>query len=76
MAAKTRVTVAEGWAVYVHGQQHSGGDTVEMDTDTALHWIRRGWAVEATGTTTKAKTGTTTTTNGRSRSKRPTAPSR
>lgn len=48
MAGKTRVTVAAGYAVYVHGEQHSGGDVVEMDTDTAQQWVRRGWAVEAT----------------------------
>ncbi len=47
MTGKRRVTVNDGWAVYVHGEQVNGGQTVDLDTDTAEYWIDRGWATAA-----------------------------
>ncbi len=35
--------VLDGWSVYVHDKRHNGGAEVEVDTDTADHWIQRGW---------------------------------
>lgn len=44
MTAKLRV--ADGRAVCPPGRsQHvTGGQVVEVDADTAAHWIARGWA--------------------------------
>lgn len=42
-----RVTVTDGYAVYVNGEQIHGGDTIVLDQATAEHWVARGWAVEA-----------------------------
>ncbi len=42
-----RITINEGWAVYVNDDQVPGGNTVAVDDDTADHWIARGWATEA-----------------------------
>ena len=46
MGGKVKVTVNEGWAVAVDGKQHGGGQTVNVDRDTADHWIESGWATE------------------------------
>lgn len=46
-----RITITEGYAVYVNGDQVPGGATVAVDQDTAEHWIARGWAVEAKAAT-------------------------
>ncbi len=37
------VTIAHGWAVFIDGRHHGGGERVEADQATAEHWIRRGW---------------------------------
>ena len=37
------LVVADGWSVFVDGQQRSAGDTVRVDPDTAEHWLGRGW---------------------------------
>ncbi len=54
MAGNVKVTVTEGYAVAVGGKQHGGGQTVNVDRDTADHWIASGWATAAT--TKPAKT--------------------
>ncbi len=51
MAGNVKVTVTEGYAVAVDGKQHGGGQTVNVDRDTADHWIASGWAT--TGQTAK-----------------------
>jgi len=43
-AKKVTVRVVAGWAVYVDGEQVSGPAEVDVDPDTAAHWISRGWA--------------------------------
>lgn len=50
-----RITVADGYAVYVNGEQVTGGTTVPVDDTTADHWIARGWATEAKPTKATAK---------------------
>ncbi len=56
MAGTVKVTVNEGWAVAVDGKQHGGGQAVNVDRDTADHWIASGWATAADTTTKPAKT--------------------
>ena len=45
MADTVKVTVADGFAVYVDGEQRSGGSTVDVPTDLAEQWERAGWVV-------------------------------
>jgi hypothetical protein len=42
--ALVTVTVAERTQVNVDGVLHGGGDTVEVDPDTAERWVAAGWA--------------------------------
>ncbi len=51
MAGNVKVTVTEGYAVAVDGRQHGGGQTLNVDRDTADHWIASGWATAADTTT-------------------------
>ncbi len=44
MADTVRVTVADGWAVYVNGEQRGGGSVVEVPADVAEQWQQLGWA--------------------------------
>ncbi len=44
MSDTVKMTVTDGWAVYVDGEQHGGGSVVEVDTATASRWAERGWA--------------------------------
>ncbi len=46
-AAKVKVRVADGWAVYADGVQRGGGETVEVDQETAERWCAAGWATAA-----------------------------
>ncbi len=39
-----RLVVADGWAVFVDGEQHNGGTEVDVPADLAEHWTERGWA--------------------------------
>ena len=55
MAGNVKVTVTEGYAVAVDGKQHGGGQTVNVDRDTADHWIASGWAKPAKATVKPAK---------------------
>jgi hypothetical protein len=48
------LVVADGWSVFVDGQQRSAGDTVRVDPDTAEHWLRRGWVEPVKKTPVKA----------------------
>ena len=41
------VTVADGWAVFHDGQQHSGGTVLTVDATKAEQWIANGWATPA-----------------------------
>jgi len=52
MAGTVRVTVREGWAVFDGTVQRGGGETVEVDADTAEQWETAGWVelVKATRT--------------------------
>ena len=56
MAGNVNVTVTEGYAVAVDGRQHGGGQTVNVDRDTADHWIASGWATAVKTTAKPAKT--------------------
>ena len=56
MAGTVTVTVNHGWAVAADGKQHTGGQTVNVDQDTADHWITSGWATAADTTPQPAKT--------------------
>ena len=56
MAGTVKVTVTEGWAVAVDGKQHGGGQAVNVDRDTADHWIASGWATAVKTPANPAKT--------------------
>ena len=56
MAGNVKVKVNEGYAVAVDGKQHGGGETVNVDRDTADHWIESGWATAADTPAKPAKT--------------------
>lgn len=45
MADTVKMTVADGGAVYVDGQQRGGGSTVEVPADVAERWERAGWVI-------------------------------
>ncbi len=47
MADSVKVTVSDGWAVYVDGEQHAGGADVAVPTDVADKWQRQGWVARA-----------------------------
>ena len=47
MADTFKVTVTDGYALYVHGQHHVGGQTVDVPADLAEKWTAKGWASEA-----------------------------
>ncbi len=66
MAGDVTVTVNHGWAVAADGKQHSGGQTVNVDQDTADRWIASGWAT-AVDTTAKPPAKTSRPTTGRQR---------
>jgi len=55
MAGNVKVTVTEGYAVAAGGKQHGGGQTVNVDRDTADHWIASGWATAADTTSEPAE---------------------
>jgi hypothetical protein len=44
VADTVRMTVTDGWAVYVDGEQHGGGSVVDVPADLAEQWQERGWA--------------------------------
>ncbi len=44
MAGTVKVTIRDGWAVFHDGEHRTGGTVVEVDNETAEHWIERGWA--------------------------------
>ncbi len=50
----TTVTVAHGWAVFIDGRHHVGGERLKVDQATADHWINRGWA-ESTPKVTRTR---------------------
>lgn len=43
MADTVKMTVTDGCAVYVDGEQLSGGSTVDVPADPAEEWQRAGW---------------------------------
>ncbi len=45
--ADARVSIANGWAVWLEGRLLVAGESLDLDRDTAQHWISRGWAVLA-----------------------------
>ncbi len=50
-AATVKVRVREGWAVYDGHAQRGGGETLDVDPDTAVEWLAAGWVeqVKPTG---------------------------
>ena len=49
MADTVKMTVVDGYAVYVDGEQRSGGSSVEVPADLAGLWERAGWVVRYSG---------------------------
>jgi len=41
--AKVRVRVRDGWAVFDGDVQRGGGETLDVDPDTAEQWVAAGW---------------------------------
>ena len=56
-----KVRVLDGWSVYDGKVQRGGGETVEVDPETADGWLAAGW-VEKTSSMPKKKTSTSTST--------------
>ena len=44
MSDVTKVKVVDGYAVFVDGEQRSGGEVVEVPADVAEKWVRAGFA--------------------------------
>ena len=42
-AAKVKVRVKDGWAVYDGKKQRVGGETVTVDAELAEEWEAAGW---------------------------------
>jgi hypothetical protein len=40
---KVKVRVRDGWAVYDGKAQRGGGETVEVEPETADEWLVAGW---------------------------------
>ena len=59
MVATVKVKVREGWAVYDGKVQRGGGETVEVDPETADGWLAAGW-VEKISSMPKKNTSTST----------------
>lgn len=51
-----KVKVRNGWAVFDGKVQRAGGETVEVDPDTAEQWQTAGW-VEPVKASTRARRG-------------------
>ena len=47
MSGDLVVRMAAGWMVDVEGLVVGSGECLELDADTAAHWIARGWAEPA-----------------------------
>ncbi len=71
MAGNVKVTVTEGYAVAVDGRQHGGGQTLNVDRDTADYWIASGWATAVKTTAKPAKPAAKTTRPNTGRQPRP-----
>ena len=54
MSTTVKVKVREGWAVYDGTSQRTGGEVLDVDTDTAEQWETAGW-VERVKTSTRKK---------------------
>ncbi len=55
MADTVKMTVADGYAVYVDGEQRSGGSTVHVPADLAEKWQTAGWVTPADKPTSKPR---------------------
>ncbi len=57
VVTSVKVRVLDGWAVSYHGGPHrTGGESLDVDAETADQWEAAGWVEHVTKPTTKRRT--------------------
>ena len=44
MTGTVKVEVKRGWSVFDGTAQRNGGEQLDVDPETAEHWVAAGWA--------------------------------